>query len=149
MNAAGVYADEVSSILGGESFTIFPAAAICGTGPGAPIAGELPRLPAAARRRSFAGTHLTKTIDGAVLLGPTVRYQEGKDDYEGDRLPLVDFLEPARQLLPEVTLADLRLAGSGIRPKLHPPAESFADFMIRRDRQNPASSTRRGSSRRV
>jgi len=36
-----------------------------------------------------------------------------------------------------VTVADLRLSGSGIRPKLHPASESFADFMIRRDTTNP------------
>jgi glycerol-3-phosphate dehydrogenase len=84
------------------------------------------------------GVHLTKTLGGAVWIGPTIGYQDSKTDYESERLPLASFLEPTRLLLPSVTLDDLRPGGSGIRPKLHAASERFADFLIRRDGRNPA-----------
>lgn len=150
INSAGLFADDVAAMLGSSMAQnrIYPVRGeYCEVVRAKQdlIRGLVYPLPHA--DGLSLGMHLTKTISGAVLLGPTARYINDKNDYERDREPVEDFAIRARPLLPEIEASDLVLAYSGIRPKLVPPPNSFgqkhnhsgmADFIIRRDPEFPS-----------
>jgi glycerol-3-phosphate dehydrogenase len=149
VNSAGLFSDEVAAMLGSKmaEHRIYP------------VRGEYCELvrskqnwinglvyPMPHADGLSLGTHLTKTLWGNVLLGPTARYIDDKNDYERDRLPVEEFARGAKQLLPEIEPSNLVPAYSGIRAKLVPPPSArsagaktgIADFIIQPDPQFPS-----------
>ncbi len=148
VNSAGLFADDVAAMLGSgmAQHRIYP------------VRGEYCELvrskqnwinglvyPMPHPEGLSLGLHLTKTLWGSVLLGPTARYIEDKNDYERNRIPIEHFALAAKHLLPAIEPSDLTMAYSGIRAKLVPPAnvssegarKTFADFVIQPDPQFP------------
>jgi L-2-hydroxyglutarate oxidase LhgO len=135
INSAGLFADEVAGLLGNHSWKIYPVRGeYCEIrGPRSTLINNLV-YPLPHTDGLSLGVHFTKTLWGSVLVGPTASYVDGKDNYEKNRLPVSDFAESAKTLLPEIEKSDLQLGYSGLRPKLVPPSGSgIADFVITRD----------------
>ncbi|HUI74272.1 MAG TPA: NAD(P)/FAD-dependent oxidoreductase [Candidatus Acidoferrum sp.] len=139
VNAAGLYADEVAAMIGNHSWKIYPV-----RGEYCEIRGSRASLvnglvyPLPHPDVLTLGVHFTKTLWGTVLLGPSAKYVDEKDNYERGRLPIAEFARSAKELLPEIEESDLHLGYSGLRPKLVPPgAKGQADFVIARDQKVP------------
>ncbi len=141
VNCAGLFSDEVAAMLGNARYRIYP------------VRGEYCEV---VRQKSHfvnalvyplphpeglsLGVHLTKTVWGTALVGPTARYIDDKNDYERNRESVEEFARRAKHLLPEIAPADLILAYSGIRAKLVPPGgKGPADFVIERDPNVPCA----------
>ncbi len=148
VNSAGLFSDEIAAMMGSKmaEHRIYP------------VRGEYCELvrskqnwinglvyPMPHSDGVSLGTHLTKTLWGNVLLGPTAKYIDDKNDYERNRIPVEEFARGAKQLLPDIEPADLVPAYSGIRAKLMPPPNAIpagikrkvVDFIIQPDPQFP------------
>lgn len=123
INSAGLFADDVAALAGNHRYQIFPVRGeYCET---VPAKAHLVRglvYPLPHPQGLSLGVHLTKTLWGTLLVGPTARLIDSKTDYESNRYTPRDFAESARALLPEISEEDLVLAYSGIRAKVRLPS---------------------------
>ena len=139
INAAGLYADEVARMLGPRPWTIYPVRGeYCEIrGPRAELVRNLV-YPLPHTDGLSLGLHFTKTLWGTLLLGPTARYVDGKENYERERMAVPEFAADVKHMVPEIEESDLQLAYSGLRPKLVPPGGAgIVDFVIEPDREVP------------
>ena len=139
INAAGLYSDEVARLLGPRPWTIYPVRGeYCEIrGPRAELVRNLV-YPLPHKDGLSLGLHFTKTLWGTLLLGPTAKYVDGKDNYERNRMAVPEFAADVKTMVPEIQEQDLQLAYTGLRPKLVPRnGKGIADFVIETDREFP------------
>lgn len=115
VNAAGLYADEISAAFGAEEFHIHPRK------------GEYYLLDRSARikpRRVIfpvpttvsKGILVIPTVEGTVLLGPTATDVEDKEDFATTRQALGSVLQSARTMVPGISETDVITSFAGLRP---------------------------------
>ncbi len=134
VNAAGLYADELASIVvpdvaaaglatdwvKGNYFTIRPAAH-------APV--DCLVYPCPRHDLRGLGIHLTLDLDGGQRLGPNVEMLPDRvERYDVDPALRDDYLAAARTYLPHLVADDLEPAFAGIRPQRRVPG--YRDFYI-------------------
>jgi glycerol-3-phosphate dehydrogenase len=132
LNSAGLYADRVSAMAGDDSFTIYPCRGeyfVLDT-----AAAELisrPVYPVPRKGVGGLGVHLTTTVDGNVLIGPSAEYIEDREDYATSRGMMDALFREAKALLPALERDMIIGAYTGIRPKLVPKGQAnYGDFVI-------------------
>ena len=131
VNAAGLFADEVSKIFGGEEFAITPRK------------GEyflMDRLTRACPDRVVfpvptavsKGMLVIPTVEGTVLVGPTADATDDKNDFATTTARLQQIIDSGKNMIPSLSRNDVITSFVGLRPCLE------EDFYIAPSEQAPA-----------
>ena len=130
VNAAGLYADEISALAGAPSFKITPRK-------GEEYLLDKKREHIANRiifplpSKNSKGILIIKTADGNPMIGPTAHDAEDKEDLSTSDEGLAEVLAGARRLMPSISRGDIIAYFAGLRPV------SGKDFIIRHEDSAP------------
>ena len=137
INAAGLGSADIARMAGIDEYTLYPCRGeYYVLDKRLKEALNLLIYPVPGAHDSGLGIHLTNTVDGNILIGPSNEYIIDDED----TATTIDIMETLREeghhLLPSLSSTDFIRSFAGIRPKLAPPEEGgFRDFVIesRRD----------------
>lgn len=135
VNSAGLYADRISAMAGVNEYKLYPCRGeyyILDK-----IANDyltIPVYPVPKVGIGGLGVHLTPTIEGNIIIGPSAEYIDVRDDYGCTAESMDKLFREAQLLMPILERRHIIGNYAGIRPKQAPPAEGgFRDFVIREE----------------
>ncbi len=132
VNSAGLYSDHVARLAGVRRYKVYPCR-------GEYLIIDKARsdliqrmvYPVPPKGGPGLGVHLTPTVDGNILIGPSAAYVRHKGDDATTGAMSRALLREAQELLPALNPRDVVTAYSGIRAKTVSSAEGgFGDFII-------------------
>ncbi|MCK5258490.1 MAG: FAD-dependent oxidoreductase, partial [Thermoplasmatales archaeon] len=84
------------------------------------------------------GVHITPTIEGKILLGPSAEFIDDAEDKRTTKEMMKTLLSEAKDIIPTIPEKAVINAYSGIRCKLASPEEGgLADYRIEESKQTP------------
>ena len=140
INASGLSSGKISEMVGvtksnsGESLKIWPCRGEYYV-LDKRLDGTLKTLiyPVPGAKDAGLGIHLTPTVDGNILIGPSACYidEDCPEDYRVTADVLCDLRKEGEKLLPDIKMSDFIRNFAGNRPKRTSPEEGGnADFII-------------------
>ncbi|MCW4029721.1 MAG: NAD(P)/FAD-dependent oxidoreductase [Candidatus Bathyarchaeota archaeon] len=138
VNSAGLFADKISAMIGVDRYKLFPCR------------GEYLILdkncrdlinslvyPVPPKIAGVLGVHLTPTVDGNILIGPSEEFINEREDTRTSKEKIRQLIEGAKSLLPSIPLNQVIYGFSAVRSKITPPDEKGSrDFVIQEDIEN-------------
>jgi L-2-hydroxyglutarate oxidase LhgO len=130
VNSAGFSAQAVARSIAGIASETIPATHYAiGHYYTLSAAAPFRRLVYPVARQDWLGVHVTLDLGGQVKFGPDFEWLD-RVDYRFDERREADFYKAIRRYYPGLRDGTLQPGYTGIRPKIHGPAEPAPDFLI-------------------
>jgi len=141
INCAGLNSDKIAKMFGIDDYTIYPCRGeyfILDQKAGQYL--EMPAYPVPNIKVGGLGIHITPSIDGNILVGPSTEYIDEKDNYASTQKIMDLLIQDGGKIFPYLKREYFIRNFTGIRPKLVGENEGgYADFVIEKRKSIPNS----------
>ncbi len=138
INAAGIECQNIVSMIEEPDFQVYPCR------------GEYLVLdkncrdlinsmiyPIPVKELGVLGVHITPTVEGNILLGPSAEYINRNDETQTTKKMMKNLLSEAKEIIPKIPDKAIINAYSGIRCKLESPEKGgMSDYRIEESKKN-------------
>jgi glycerol-3-phosphate dehydrogenase len=139
INAAGLNCREIVSILEEPDFNLYPCRGeylVLDKNYSSLINSMIYPIPV--EEHGILGIHITPTIEGNILLGPSAEFIDNPNDKKTTKEKMNIIISEAKEIMPQISKKAVINAYAGIRCKLSPPGSNKpSDYIIEESRKTP------------